>query len=325
MELSQMRKVIIDITPPFLRNALIKYKSRNAYPELNFKYWQQEKKNFEHELEMMIDSYLASDDFNQTTKYWRYLLRQNLESIREFGVENYGQHAAKNYFTFTDFSDDTIKNLVHTAGAIGNLEILKKHEGFSISESIKHNVLIQLLLNTVLENRKSVEYLQKISSSGFAYGNHPKLESRFGSVTLDMLSSILEIESVFSTIGESSVQKILEIGAGSGRLANAILEVKPDAKFVIADIPPASYVAMSRLRYTYPEKKIYFVYDAAKLKEYLHNPNSWDILFLLPNLLPYFPVKYFDIMLAVDCLHEMNEKMRHFYAGIATLKSHFYY
>lgn len=117
----------------------------------------------------------------------------------------------------------------------------------------------------------------------------------------------------------------MEIGAGSGRWANTILELNPQTKYVIADIPPASYVAMSRLRYAYPDKKIYYVTDQANLEQYLSKPNSWDILFLLPTLLNNFPSKYFDITVAIDCLHEMNANMRHFFAKIATSKSKLYY
>lgn len=241
------------------------------------------------------------------------------------GVEKFGQHAARNYFTWTDFSEETIKNLDCQTGEVRNLDIFRQHEGFSFSESIKHNVLIQLLLATIVEKKETLEDLQKINRVGFVYGDPPRIESNFGLVTLDLLSSIIEIDSLREAIEIVAPQAILEIGAGSGRTANALLELNSQMKYVIADIPPALFVGMTRLKKAFPNKKIFFVDDKSTLEEYLAAPDTWDVLFALPSLLTYFPNKFFEITLAIDCLHEMNEKMRNMFADIATSKSKYYY
>lgn len=202
MKQSQVRTFMLDITPPIVIKGLGKFKSRNAYPQFNTKYWNEEKAKHESGLVIMVDSYLASNDYKQTTKYWRFLLRRNLESIREFGVKTYGWHAARNYFTYTDFSHETIKNLNFATGKFENLNILQSHKGFSVSESIKHNLLIKLLFHSVLNNKTAVKYLKEVDSLGFTYGDHPQLESKFGLVTLDLLSSILEVEGLFNIVEE---------------------------------------------------------------------------------------------------------------------------
>jgi len=325
MRKDSIRKFLVNITPPILRSVLIKYKDRKNYLEIDKKYWSNIRESFEHELTIMVDTYLDSDDYAQTTKYWRYLLRRNLESIREFGVETFGQHAARNYYTWTEFSEESIKHLRQDKVQSENLNIFTKHNGFSFSESIKHNILIQLQLNLILNNNRARHYLQTIDSAGFTYGGHPQLQSKYGNLTLDLLSSIIEIDGLSEYIESKSPKFFLEIGAGSGRSANAILELNSEIKYVIADIPPASYLAMSRLRYAFPDKKIYFVFDSSGLHKCITDYQSWDILFVLPSLLIHFPPKFFDLALAIDCLHEMSAPMRNFFAEIASSKSSYYY
>ena len=50
-----------------------------------------------------------------------------------------------------------------------------------------------------------------------------------------------------------------------------------------------------------------------------------DILFILPHQLKYFKDKFFDISLAIDCLHEMEKKTIRKYMDIFNAKSRFFY
>ena len=323
--MNQFKKTILEFIPPILRKILIKIRTRNSYPKFDISYWNKNKKFFNNELIDIVDSYLDSADFKSTTKYWRYLLRRNLEQLNDFGIENYGNYLARNYFTWTDFTDSNVKNLIRGTENSEDVKInvLKIHNGFSLAESIKHNLLILLLLNDVLKKGNLKSVMSKIDSKGYLFGNHPFLESKYGELTLDKLSSVLEVESLEPIISENS--KILEIGAGSGRTANAILSLYPNCKYVIADIPPASFVAMSRLRHAFPEKRISFATNMADARDLILRPNSWDILFILPSMLEEIPNKFFDLTLAIDCLHEMNLKMRLYFARISEQKSFFYY
>ena len=313
--------------PPVLQNLIVKYKSRNAYPQFDSEYWDGSKENCDSNLIVMIDAFISSPDFQATTKYWKYLLRKNLEQLNEFGIEKYGRNIARNYFTWADFTDASIGNLINrdSATQASSLPILTVHNGFSISESIKHNILIQLMLNHVLDNIEMTSNLRKIQSKGYIFGDHPHLDSEYGALTLDKLSSIIEIGSFAEVVAKDEAPCILEIGAGSGRTANALLFLHPNAKYVIADIPPASFVAMTRLKFAFPNKRIFFANDSSDVARYLRSPEIWDVLFVLPSVLEAFPGKYFDLTLAIDCLHEMNYEMRTFFALIASKKSKHYY
>ena len=59
----------------------------------------------------------------------------------------------------------------------------------------------------------------------------------------------------------TNVYKILEIGAGSGRLADAILSLENNKKYVICDIPPAIFISYKRLQVAFPNKKISLLFN----------------------------------------------------------------
>jgi putative sugar O-methyltransferase len=56
----------------------------------------------------------------------------------------------------------------------------------------------------------------------------------------------------------SSKQTVLEIGGGFGGLASKLLQLNPNVKYVICDLPPSMAIAYFYLRCTFPHLKIHF-------------------------------------------------------------------
>lgn len=322
-----MREFLKLITPPIIRQTIVQLRDRNANPLFDQEYWGEFRIDFDPELAVMTDAFLRSKDFPNTSKFWLMLMHTHLEYVRRDGLESFGENVARHYFTGTDFSEAQIRNLVQRDAPTQRtkLDILKVHRGFTISESIKHNVLIQLLLNLAESQDSSLELLRSLDSAGFLFGGHPVLDYDGIVITFDKLNSALEVEVILSSIAAVESPVFLEIGSGSGRTADALLKLRPKSKYVIADIPPASYVSIKRLRFAYPDKKIRFVEDLNQLKLLISAPSDWDVLFVLPEYLSHFPDKFFSVTLAIDCLHEMNAGMRTYFADIAEKKSNYYY
>ena len=63
-------------------------------------------------------------------------------------------------------------------------------------------------------------------------------------------------EKILDTFEGVKINKILEIGAGSGRTSEAILSIKKDTKYIICDIHPAIYITYKRLKIAIHNKKI---------------------------------------------------------------------
>ena len=110
---------------------------------------------------------------------------------------------------------------------------------------------------------------------------------------------------------KSKKGRFLEIGAGAGRTAKAILSIKDteEIKYVIADIPPAVNICLNNLKSNFPSKKIVTAFNVNNEMDLIDSLEKNDILFIFPHQIKLFPRKTFDISLAVDCLHEMEKKI----------------
>ena len=130
-------------------------------------------------------------------------------------------------------------------------------------------------------------------------------------ITQDNLNSLMEYEQIERLLGKLSVKKnrFLEVGAGSGRTATIILSINDNAKYVIADLPPAANVSLDNLKTSFPNKKITKVFELNNQDDLNIALEKNDILFVFPHQIKFFPKKTFDISIAIDCLHEMEKSV----------------
>ena len=141
--------------------------------------------------------------------------------------------------------------------------------------------------------------------------NKPYLEIDNKKIVQDDLNSLLEYEEIEKLLNLLKVKKnkFLEIGAGSGRTAKTILSIKNNIKYVIADIPPAINISYENLKRFFPNKKISFAFEINDKKNLQNELEKNDVLFIFPHQIKLFEEKTFDIVLAIDCLHEMEKKI----------------
>ena len=71
--------------------------------------------------------------------------------------------------------------------------------------------------------------------------SNPPLLIEDKEIVQDDLNSLFEFEQIEKLLSNIQLRKnkILEIGAGSGRTAKAILSITNNIKYIIANIPPA--------------------------------------------------------------------------------------
>jgi putative sugar O-methyltransferase len=317
------RKILRNLLPPFILEVRYALLRRESYPLLSQNTWTDLAKiDLDNDLKIQVDNYLESLDFNRTSKYWRFLILKNLVEIEKFGIDCYAESIARNYFTWTNFEDSQIENLNIEGYSPNAINIYKLHQGFNLSESIRHNILMQLLLSYCDQNNLT-EYIMQLGDDGYTFGNHPRHSVNGKVITLDMLASVLDYKSLAPILKDESI--FCEIGAGSGRTAEALLTLHPNCHYIIVDLPPASFIAMKRLQLAFPEKRICYISSQSELTAIFPKLGEWDVIFCLPSLLEFLPKKSIDILLAIDCLHEMSNKMRQFVAGIASNKSDYFF
>tara|TARA_B110000971_G_scaffold48969_1_gene49088 strand:+ start:1616 stop:2752 length:1137 start_codon:yes stop_codon:yes gene_type:complete len=310
-----MKKFIKQFIPPIIINF---YHSIQSY---NFKkFWKKNKKNFstDHELAKMIEFFINSKNYKFTSNYWNYLNIKNLKQLIDSGKEinHYATSVAKNYFTFIDVEDEMINTAIdriENKVSSDSLNLFKKQPNLSYIESMKYNNLVYLLWLNV-KKTENLDKLDKLSDLGYLSYNDPFIEINGTNISSDKINSIFDYEKINRFANLSAQKNMLEIGAGSGRTSQSILTFNKDIKYVICDIPPALYISYERLKKVFKDKKIGFIYKEKDKKSLNLKISKLDISFIMPDQLNLIEKNFFDLTIAIDCIHEMDK---------ATIKKYF--
>ena len=103
-------------------------------------------------------------------------------------------------------------------------------------------------------------------------------------ISQDLANTALEVASIREALLGARPRQIVEIGAGYGRTAHALLSVFPDAAYTIVDIPPALEISQWYLERVVPGRDVRFIDASAGV----------------PALPP------FDLAVTISSLHEMT-------------------
>ena len=296
----------------------------------NFKkFWRNtSKSNLPQELIEITEKFIISDSFKNVSNYWHIINIKNYKQLMKTGIDSYSVNIALSYFTFVYFDDKLIENTFKNVENVKinyELDLFKKHQLLNYDQSYKYNLLLILLYENLkkLEEYKLLKLLNNETFCGF---NDPFLKIEGIKITQDKINSLLEYHSIKSIPCFSKANNtILEMGAGSGRIAEVILNFNEKFKYVICDIPLAIFISYSRLKKAFPKKKISLCIDTKDKEEMMNKLLNNDILFIFPHQIQFFERKTFDIFFAIDCLHEMDKKTIIKYMNYADIYSKYLY
>ena len=320
-----------------LLNKLIK-KLRRSYlgnviilkPNNFISWWNSYKKKnlLNKDLVLIVDDYIKTDSFNKIKSMWNFLAQQHIKIINEKGIENFRQtiepdsllgDAALNSRRIKSIRNKKIKINYDIN------DVYKKYEHLNLNTSISYKITNIMLLNYIIESKKE-KYLSLLSDNKKNFGNPLIINYKNLKFTSATLNSILDISSIEKKIKLSSIKEILEIGAGWGRLCHSILRINSKIKYTIIDIPPALYYAQYALKKYFPKLKIFSYRKFNNFYEIKDEFEDCNIRFLLPNQINVIPDKYFNLAIAVDCLHEISKPIvEEYFDQIDRLSRNFYF
>lgn len=302
----------------------------NRLPIHNFKnFWKKNKNNFlvEEELKKMIDFFVTSKSYKYVSNYWHYLNIKNMKQIFESNnnINNFSTSVALNYYTFIDVTENQVhKTITNVENEIFSSKIyfFKKHKNLNYIQSMKYNSLTFLLfLNLIKINY--YEKLKLLDDEGYVSFGDPYIDIEGIKVTSDKINSLFDYDKINRFCNLNNQKTILEIGAGSGRTSQSIMTFNNNCKYVICDIPPALYISYERLKKVFKNKKIGLLYDYQNNNQKMKlmggrdgsseqdlntQINYYDISFIMPHQLSLINNRFFDLTIAIDCLHEMDKK-----------------
>lgn len=271
------------------------------------------------ELIFFIDNYVKSESYNFTSRFWstrnvKHLsLLLNSEKDDELDYE-----ISSDYFTWLESSNSRIKTLIDNLNDQvfdEKFTLAKKQKFITHHKSLQHNVILMLLYKHLKLNDKK-NYFDILKNKKSFTENNPFIEIENNKVSQDLVNSIIElyeIEKNLNIFKKDIKMSFFEVGAGNGRMADAITNIYNNSNYVICDIPIASYICYKRFKKNYPNKKVVCVYNLNTTEEIMNSIKVNDIIFILPHQIELIEEKYFDIVIALDCIHEMNKKTVKFY------------
>ena len=288
---------------------------KNAYfrsKDLKRFWYKFDKKNLTEELIKTFNLYLSSESYKWSSKFWRHLAMNHLNLIANKKNKNYENLISQEYFTFTYINEPLIKDAwdkVQEKNLDIKINLFKKQNSYTLTQSINHN-LILLLLYENIKNKDVFKHFNKLKKDNIVNNQKPSLTIDGLEITQDDLNSLFEYEKIDRLLNKLSLTKntFLEIGAGAGRTAKTILSIKNNIKYIIADIPPAINICLNNLRNFFPEKKIFMGFEIDKQSDLMNALHKNDIIFVFPHQIKLFENDTFDISIAIDCLHEMEQK-----------------
>ena len=284
-----------------------------------------QKKNIDNDLKIMINDLVKNENFKNYSPYWNQLAQSHIKILTEEGFENFKQTIEKLHYwgeiSAASMLIDPIKNN-EVKIEYDKKELDKKHDFCSLEESKNINKTNLILINYLIENNLG-KYLEKIQE--FQFGNPITFNYQNKKYSFSLFNSILEIDVLNNLIDLTKYKSFLEIGAGSGRLCSAFLQINQNLKYTIVDIPPALYIAQSNIKNNFKNKKIFIYKNFKNFEEIKKEFISSDIRFLLPEQLKLIPDKFFDLGIAIDCLHELNKKQVDQYFNFFNKLTEFFY
>ena len=304
---------------------------KNAYlRQKNLKkFWLNlDKKNLSPEVVKITDLFMNSESYDWTSKFWRHCLINHYNHMANVSkdVDPLDAILKSDYSGFSFLDEFSIsESLKNNYGKL-NLEVdlLKKHKDLSSSQSLQYNMVL-LVLYEHMRHQEIFKNYDKVRTEIYKkYNPYLNIENKI--VTQQSLISLLEYEKISSLVKDvKEPLKILELGAGYGRTANVILSLKPNTKYVIADLAPSVYFSKKTLSDTFKDKKIKSGFEITNQKEMMKMFNENDILFIFPHQLKFFEKKTFNISLSIGNLCEMERKQIKNYMQIYENISNFLY
>jgi putative sugar O-methyltransferase len=283
-------------------------------------------------LASMLNTLRGADEIYRPSPFWEKLATEHIAQLEKNGFENFKRTINLRYFNWGllgIFAQHVMPLafwwLKSGRGNPLSARIADQGSSDSIYGTLGSRVYathVALLYQRVLaDDTKGV--FSRCSESPIGNPIRVQLDPNT-IVTQDLCNSVHEyLRATFST---DTPKRVMEIGAGYGRLATVFLDASPGTKYWIVDIPPALYVSQRYLSEVYPDKKIFRFRPFDRFSDVEQEVNDSDICFFLSNQIEMLPDKSVDVSLCVSNLHEMTRaQIVHYFQQIDRLTSGTFY
>jgi len=275
----------------------------------------------------MFAALLGADRVYQPSGFWSHLSQEHLRQLASLaGITNLKRTVNTSYFQFGLVA--LIYSVPRLAAAWIRWPDVDVFRARTVDGPTLRGRLLAILVGlyaNAIRHRPYGQLLDQISEPRF--GNPVAIGFKGHLISEDLCHSVEEYASVMAGMDRNfEPRRVLELGAGYGRLAYVFATAKPSSQYFIVDIPPALYVSQTYLATVLPEIRIFSFRRFESLPEVATEMSASNLIFLEPQQLECFPDGYFDLVLTVSTLHEMRrDQIAHYLKSIDRLCGGYFY
>jgi putative sugar O-methyltransferase len=265
------------------------------------------------ELQRMLQALAEAHPVYQPSRFWESLGRRHLAFLGPGGeMGQFKRTLNTSYFQFGSVGlRRALPTLIADWVRHPDLAVLTASMDAPTTRWVA--VALALYANAV-RNRPFGDILSRVHEPEF--GRPIVLRYDGLALTEDLCHSVEEFGSIMSGLPAGlRLHRVLELGAGYGRLAYVFLIARPDLQYHVVDIPPALYVSQRYLTAVTPSAKVFPFRRFERYEDVAEEMAQAKIVFLEPQQLELLPDGYADLFLTVSTLHEMRaDQIRHYLA-----------
>jgi putative sugar O-methyltransferase len=240
---------------------------------------------------------MSLDD--EPSEFWKRLAAEHSDALSEFGLDHFKRHQALRYFNWQwtwrrlRGSEQFRFLLANTppaawvrsaAGRVKLRDPAWQHTGWSVADRWLYCFAVRLLWS----------YAEAHDPAGVTSLPEPSLGGPFPVqragrlVSQDLANTALEVAALQEALAGRKPARFLEVGAGYGRMAHALLSVYPDATYTIIDIEPAILICRWYLSQLFAPERLRFLSPG---EAELLAPGSTDVALSVSSLQEMTPAQ----------------------------------
>jgi putative sugar O-methyltransferase len=236
--------------------------------------------------------------FSEPSLFWQKLGQQHAADLDHHGLDSIKRHQALRYFTWRWQWRSLLRSrqmrflLRHTAPRT-ILRCLREPAGSSdrgwdgVPWSRRDRWLYVFAVRLVWEYARRFDALHVLELPEPELGGPLPVRWRGRLISQDLANTALEATAIAAALDGTRPRAVIEVGAGYGRTAYALLNAFPDMTYTIVDIEPALTISRWYLGQLIPPERVRF---------------------LRPEEALALPAGSADLVVAISSLHEMTSE-----------------